>query len=420
MITDILYRCPACGAFDWLGADQACTACGARLDLISRTTVAINGEARPVGYWYDRVLAFELPSGEQGAILKSKRIRLSEESAHGEYRGFAGMRATHYRRKPLDEGTLALLEDRLLFSGRNGQLVITLETIAALTIESDTIIIVRKGQIPLFFDFLEESGKKWEDCLRKALSAYYQDEFIEYYPRLRSAKNYLQPPRPITGHLHLRVPVQRYYPRDFSMLFIIIKGAIKYLIKLLFPVRIEGWENIPKHGAAIVVPNHCSFLDSVILGSFAKRNIWYMAKNSEFKHPVMKYFMRLARAFPVRRYTTDIAAVRNAIRVVQEGHILGVFPEGERCWDNRLLPFRIGTIRLLLALGRPVIPVGIAGAYALMPRWTSSIERVPVTIRIGAPLDLGHIPIPAQSLADIQAAGDKLRAAMLALIGADA
>ena len=114
----------------------------------------------------------------------------------------------------------------------------------------------------------------------------------------------------------------------------------------------------------------------------------------------------------------DVVAVRNAIRIVQERHVLGIFPEGERCWDNRLLPFKLGTIRLLLALGSPVIPVGIAGAYALMPRWTSTIKRVPVTIRIGAPISLGHVPIPAQARMDVEMASEKLRRSIQHLLEA--
>lgn len=419
MITDLLYRCPECGTFDWLGADNRCRVCGAHLELTSRTKVAINGEIQPISYWYDKVLEFDLPQGDGAAILKSKRVRLSEECARGDYRGFAGVKATHYVRKPIAEGTLSLLEDRLLFSGPDTQLIVFIAQIISLTIESDTLIVVRRDQTPLFFDFLEESGKKWEDCLRKTIAGYHQDMVVEYCPHLRLLRDVRQTPRPIKGHRQLRVPVHRSYPQDFSLLFVFIRKAVKYLAKLLVPVQIEGWENIPDHGPAILVPNHCSFLDSVILGSHSRRYIWYMAKNSEYRHPIMKYLLSLARTFPVRRYTTDVSAVRNAIRIVQEGHILGIFPEGERCWDNRLLPFKVGTIRLLLALGRPVIPVGISGAYALMPRWTASIKRYPVKIRIGTPLNLGHIPIPSQTYPDIVEADAKLRSAMRALIEED-
>ena len=91
----------------------------------------------------------------------------------------------------------------------------------------------------------------------------------------------------------------------------------------------------------------------------------------------------MAGAFPVRRYQTDVVAVRNALRVLQKGHLLGVFPEGERSWDGQMLPFKQGTLRLMLAAGKPIIPVGISGIYELMPRWTHRIKRVPVRIKRG-------------------------------------
>jgi len=417
MITDILYRCPQCAAFDWMDAHATCVSCGARLELVSRTHVAINGVVKPIGAWYDVIQGQDLPSQAGTPILKSKRVLLSEEKATGNYQGFAGMRATHYTRQPVDTGILTLWRDRLVFSGASGQLELPVTTIISLTIESDTLIVVVPDRPPLFFDFQEESGKKWEDCIRKAMAGAHADRIIEFCPRVRFEHAFLRAPRLARGHAQLKVPVHRTFKRDFSRLFLILRTLIRGLIKLLFPVKIEGLENIPDFGPAIVLPNHCSFMDSVILGTFSRRVICFMAKNSEMRKPIMKYLLTRAGAFPVRRYTTDISAVRNAVRVVQEGHVLGIFPEGERCWDNRLLPYKIGTLRLLLALGRPVIPVGISGAYALMPRWTSTIRRVPVTIRIGEPIMLGHIPIPMQTLADVEQARETLRRAMENLIG---
>jgi len=418
MITDILYRCPRCGAFDWMDERMSCLWCKARIDVISRTHVSVNGQTRSIGEWYDAVLAQDLPDAPSSPILTSTRVRLSEEQVRGTFSGLAGMRATHYTRRPVADGILTLWNDRIAFSGKHVRLEFPITTITSLTIESDTLIVVVPDRPPLFFDFREESGKKWEDCIRKAMAGAHADKIIEFCPRVRFEHAFLKAPRLAKGHAQLKVPVHRTFARDSSVLSLILRRLIKGLIKLLFPVKIEGLENIPDYGPAIVLPNHCSFLDSVILATFSRRVIWFMAKNSEMRNPFMKYLLTRAGAFPVRRYTTDVSAVRNAIRVVQEGHVLGIFPEGERCWDNRLLPFKLGTMRLLLAMGRPVIPVGISGAYTLMPRWTSSIKRVPVNIRIGEPIMLGHVPIPMQTLADVEQTREGLRKAMQALIGA--
>jgi 1-acyl-sn-glycerol-3-phosphate acyltransferase len=182
-------------------------------------------------------------------------------------------------------------------------------------------------------------------------------------------------------------------------------------------VDIQGLENIPDTGAAVLLSNHTSFMDSIILGTFPKRHIWFMAKNSEYRNPLMTWAMIKARSFPVRRYTVDVAAVRNAIRVVRQGHILGVYPEGERCWDNSLLPLRFGAMRLALALGVPVIPVGISGAYELMPRWEDSLAKSKVRIRIGEPFELKHISGPRQTKKHVFEAREIVREKITSLLG---
>jgi len=203
---------------------------------------------------------------------------------------------------------------------------------------------------------------------------------------------------------------------DSSIVEIILKPIGRLVIKSLLTPDVRGIEHIPGKGPAVVISNHESFLDSVILGFLSPRTIWFMAKNSEYRNGFMKWFLRHACSFPVRRYTVDVLAVRNAFRIAKAGHLLGIFPEGERTWDGEMLPFRIGAIRLILALGVPVIPVGIAGTYGLMPRWTSTIRRAPVRLTFGEALNLPRIPIPAQTGRDIEETSARIRAEIERLI----
>ena len=407
MITDILYRCPLCGGFDWL-KDSRCAFCCADIEILSRSEVSINKQPHSVAYWYDRVLDFDLPAPVDGVIMNSKQVKRSKEVAKNTYKGFSGVIATQYIKAYADEGILSLKEHALLFTG-------DMETI---TIESNTIILISRDHGVLFFDFCEESGKKWEDCIRKSLINYFSGKkIVEFYPRLRLENDLRERPSSSKGHKHLHVPVRRWYKSDYSPFFAFVRSMAKPVIKALFSVDISGIDNIPKHGGAVVLPNHTSFLDSIILGVFPARNIWFMAKNSEYRNALLTWALKRARAFPVRRYTTDVQALRNAIRIVEQGHILGIFPEGERTWDSRLLPFKYTTMRLVLALGKPVIPVGISGAYELMPRWTSSIERVPVKIRIGKPIYLDRIPVPQQTKTDIEHVSGIIRDHIIELSG---
>jgi 1-acyl-sn-glycerol-3-phosphate acyltransferase len=388
------------------------------VEILSRSEVSINSQRNSVAYWYEKVLSFDLPRSDGGIILTSKLVRLSREATMGIYKGYAGVTATHYTRAPADEGTLVLKTDEILFSGSKETISIAFGSITSLTIESNTIIIISRNHGVLFFDFTEESGKKWEDCIRKALIRFHSPELIiEFYPRLRFESSLRETSGKQKGHTYLHVPVKRWYKSDYSPLLDLLRPIVKPLIRSVFSVDIQGLDNIPEHGSAILLSNHTSFLDSIILGVFPKRNIWFMAKNSQYKGSFLTWALRHLRSFPVRRYITDAQAVRNAIRIVQQGHILGIFPEGERTWDNTLLPFKYGTIRLVLALGRPVIPVGISGAYELMPRWTSSIKRVPVKIRIGEMVQFDHIPLAQQTRADLKRTAEKLKEHIVRLSG---
>lgn len=417
MIGDLLYRCPSCGTFDWLEHDH-CVCCKTRFRMVSRSLAEMGGEVRPLSDWYRKILRFPMPVAEDGAIITSNQVRLSREAQEGMYRGFAGITAYHYTRAPVDTGVLTLHREGLKFSGAMGSIDVPFSDLRGATIESNTVIIISARHGPLFYDFLEESGKKWEDFIRKSLqNRHATEEIVEFYPRIRFRSSLREIPARAAGHMNLRVPDRTWYRRDASPLPVILKPLARSILKTLLTVEIDGLENIPRTGPAVLLPNHTSFLDSVILGFFTQRNIWFMAKNSEYRHSFMKWFLRHASSFPVRRYTIDVLAVRNAIRVVQHGHVMGIFPEGERTWDGELLPLRIGTVRLLLALGVPVVPVGITGAYELMPRWTSSIKRVPVRYAIGKPLALPHKPAPKQTRADIEAASNLLRSEIECLTG---
>lgn len=417
MITDILYRCPLCGGFDWLGSGR-CTLCHGEVQVLSRSEVSVNGEKNTIGHWYDKIRSFDLPSDDTGTILKSSRVILSRETTRGIFRGFAGVVATHFTRAASDEGSFILKTGEIIYTGGKEAFTLPFDDLCGVTIESNTIILISRGQGILFFDFQDESGKKWEDLIRKALEVHHlPGKIVEFYPRLKfeNALNGRHPKAP--GHKTLSVPVRKWYAMDTSIPLAVVRAVAKPIIKALFSVRIEGLDNIPGAGAAVLLSNHTSFLDSIILGAFPKRHIWFMAKNSELRNPLLTWAIRHARGFPVRRYTIDTQAVRNAIRIVQQGHILGIYPEGERTWDNRLLPFKRGTMRLVLALGKPVIPVGISGSYALMPRWESSIERTPVKVRIGETLTLPHIPIPQQTNRDITDAEQVLSSRIRQLSG---
>lgn len=166
-------------------------------------------------------------------------------------------------------------------------------------------------------------------------------------------------------------------------------GFAQRLVRTLWPLvgrlRVEGLESVPADGPFLLVANHQSYLDPVLIQAVVRRPMYTMAKSTEFSNPVLGPLLQRLKSFPVRRFEIDPQAVRIALRHLQNGHGVGIYIEGERSWDGRLQPPRLGTIRLILKAGVPVIPCGIQGAYEVWPRW-SRPRRGDVRIRFGDPL----------------------------------
>ena len=112
-----------------------------------------------------------------------------------------------------------------------------------------------------------------------------------------------------------------------------------------YRMHVEGAEHIPDTGAVIVAPNHKSSFDPPIVGVAIKnRLVHYMAKAELFKNPVFGWVLRKMGAFPVKRGTVDRMAIKQAVRELKNGHVLGIFPEGTRIKKRRFrsFPFRNG------------------------------------------------------------------------------
>lgn len=149
---------------------------------------------------------------------------------------------------------------------------------------------------------------------------------------------------------------------------------------------VQGLEHIPEHGPFLLVANHQSYVDPVLIQAVIPRVVYTMAKSTQFSDRWTGGFLKRVKSFPVRRFEVDPQAVRIALRRLHEGQGVGVYVEGERTWDGRLQPPRLGTLRLILKAGVPVIPCGISGAYDVWPRWDRWLRRGDVRIRFGAPM----------------------------------
>jgi len=180
------------------------------------------------------------------------------------------------------------------------------------------------------------------------------------------------------------------------IVYYVIRWTMSFYFRARMKIRFEGEENVPKKGPFLLVLGHQSHLDSLLLHTFCPRLVFTLAKSSVFRTRFMAWLAPRVGALPTRRYQVDPQAVRVALRMLTDGHAVGVFPEGERSWDGKLQSLRRGTIGLLLKAGVPVIPCGMVGTYEVMPRWGRmnwwkvGVGREPVTIRYGDPIRLGR------------------------------
>ena len=180
------------------------------------------------------------------------------------------------------------------------------------------------------------------------------------------------------------------------ILYRLLRLKMSFYFRARMKIRCEGEENIPDRGPFFLVLSHQSHLDSLLLHTFCPRLIFTLTKSSVFRTRFMAWLAPRVGAVPTRRFQIDPQAVRVALRLVERGEGVGIFPEGERSWDGGLQPLRGGTIRLLLKAGVPVIPCGLVGTYEIMPRWGHmkwlkvGLGREPVIIRYGEPIQFGR------------------------------
>ena len=145
-----------------------------------------------------------------------------------------------------------------------------------------------------------------------------------------------------------------------------VLGAI---YALLFPARVDGLENLPKEGPYILCCNHISNRDPFYLALRCQpRYLHFMAKAELFKWKPLARFCTALGGFPVDRGHNDLNAVRTALNLLKEGHVLALFPQGTRSKDNSRTPMLAGVSMIALRSGAPVIPAYIGGPYRLFHR----------------------------------------------------
>lgn len=152
-------------------------------------------------------------------------------------------------------------------------------------------------------------------------------------------------------------------------------------------MRVEGLENLPMEGGAVLAANHQSFADILLLGGFVPRHVAFVARDTLANWRWLGYVMRQCGAVLVKRGSSDRKALRGMVDHLERGDLVAIFPEGTRTRDGRLSEFKGGALLAARMAGVPIVPVGIRGAFTAWPRGRPIPFPRKIALRYGAPID---------------------------------
>jgi 1-acyl-sn-glycerol-3-phosphate acyltransferase len=169
----------------------------------------------------------------------------------------------------------------------------------------------------------------------------------------------------------------------------VLKAVLTPLLGFFYRVRVEGLENVPADGPAILASNHLSFSDSFFLPLVLRRRITFVAKAEYFEDPKTAWFFRAVGQIPIKRTggSASEGALAAARDVLDAGGLFGIYPEGTRSPDGRLYKGHTGVARLALQTRAPVLAVAMIGTREAQPIGRA-MPRIfmPITIRLSRPL----------------------------------
>lgn len=201
-------------------------------------------------------------------------------------------------------------------------------------------------------------------------------------------------------------------------LYRFLHGVIPPLLNAFYRPWMEGAEHIPSAGPAILASNHLSFLDSIFLPAMIERPVFFLGKSDYFSGWKRLFFEGVG-VMPVARQGGDAgeASLRKGQEILDNGHLLGIYPEGTRSPDGRLYRGKTGPVRLALRTGAPIIPCAMIGTFEILPPGANIPKIRRVGIRIGKPLDFSRYAGMENDRFVLRSATDELMYELMMLSG---
>jgi 1-acyl-sn-glycerol-3-phosphate acyltransferase len=174
--------------------------------------------------------------------------------------------------------------------------------------------------------------------------------------------------------------------RTTQIAYALVRGLILVVAKLVGRISVIGEENIPSHGAYILAPNHRSNVDFALTSIVTRRPMRYMGKDSIWKSRALGRFVSMLGAFPVHRGSADRDALKACTDIVKGGSPLVMFPEGTRQSGPVVQEMFDGTAYVAAKADVPIIPMGIGGTEAMMPKGAKLLRPTKLVLIVGAPI----------------------------------
>jgi 1-acyl-sn-glycerol-3-phosphate acyltransferase len=177
--------------------------------------------------------------------------------------------------------------------------------------------------------------------------------------------------------------------REVGRLYPVAKRVLTPVFRGLWPIAVEGLDNLPEDGPAILCPNHSAAIDSFFLPCVLPRRISFVGTAEYLDKWTTRYLFPALGMVPIDRGGGSSAerALDTAARILDRGELFGIYPEGTRARDGKLHKGHTGPARLALRTGAPIVPVGMVGTRDVQPPDVRLPKpRRPVTIRFGRPI----------------------------------
>jgi len=184
--------------------------------------------------------------------------------------------------------------------------------------------------------------------------------------------------------IDMQPPNRSAVPRA-SLLWRILHWPVWLFTKLWLRVTCSGRENIDNTRGGLFLINHQSYLDPLLAALLLRRPVSYLARDSLFRVPVLGWVLRRTHVIPISREAVRSGSIRQALESLEEGFLVGIFPEGTRSSNSELLPFRPGFTALMRRTHQPVYPVGVSGSRRALPRGAWFIRPARIHITYGKP-----------------------------------